>query len=137
MVDTSVISLELAEQESERLQLYEPFLVGRRLLVSFQTACELQYGALRAGWGQRRLQRLSWLLEVKTRVMQSDSETIATAARLRDECDRIGHGLGAKDHEGDRWVAATAIRLGVPLVAHDGIFRDAPRLELLTLVEES
>jgi predicted nucleic acid-binding protein len=137
VVDTSVISLELAEQETERLRLYAPFLTGRRLLVSFQTACELQYGALRGRWGERRLRRLAWLLEVKTKVMQSDGETIVAAARLRSECDRLGHALAAKDHEGDRWVAATAIRPGVPLVAHDGIFLNAPGLQLLTLLDES
>ena len=33
----------------------------------------------------------------------------------------------------DRWIAATAIRLGIPLVSNDGIFRGAPGIELATL----
>lgn len=37
-----------------------------------------------------------------------------------------------KEHEADRWIAASALWLGLPLVAHDGIFRDVPGLELLT-----
>jgi hypothetical protein len=47
-------------------------------------------------------------------------------------CIRTGHGLGQTEHEADRWVAATAIWLQVPLVAHDGIFANVKDLELLT-----
>jgi predicted nucleic acid-binding protein len=53
-------------------------------------------------------------------------------ASLRTWCIRTGHGLGQKEHEADRWVAATAIWLQVPLVAHDGIFANVKDLELLT-----
>ena len=55
-------------------------------------------------------------------------------ANLRAWCVESGHGLGQKDHEADRWVAATAMMLGLPLVAHDGIFNDVDGLELLTLL---
>lgn len=135
VVDTSVISAELDERFSERRRQYEPILAGRPLLVSFQTAAELRYGALRARWGPLRLRRLERLLTEGARPVESDPEMAAAAARLRVDCELAGHGLGAKDHEGDRWVAATAMRLGVPLVAHDGIFLNAPGLELLTLLE--
>lgn len=53
-------------------------------------------------------------------------------ATLRAWCVNNGHGLGQKEHQADRWVAATAIRLGIPLVAHDGIFTNVKQLELLT-----
>ena len=43
-----------------------------------------------------------------------------------------GHGLGQKEHEADRWVAATAVWLQIPLVAHDAIFTNVKDLELLT-----
>jgi predicted nucleic acid-binding protein len=45
---------------------------------------------------------------------------------------RNGHGLGHEDHEPDRWVAATAIRLGVPVVVHDAIFSGAKDLLLIS-----
>ncbi len=45
---------------------------------------------------------------------------------------RNGHGLGQKIHEADRWIAATAMLLNVPLVAHDAVFRDVHGLELIT-----
>jgi predicted nucleic acid-binding protein len=41
--------------------------------------------------------------------------------------------LGASLHDGDRSIAATAVRLGVPLVSHDGIFADVPGLELIAV----
>ena len=51
-------------------------------------------------------------------------------AQLRVDCERIGHALGQRDHDADRWIAATALRLGVPLVSNDQIFRDVPGLVL-------
>jgi hypothetical protein len=46
-------------------------------------------------------------------------------------CQR-GHGLGEKSYEADRWVAATARYDGASLVSHDGVFIDAPGIELIT-----
>lgn len=36
------------------------------------------------------------------------------------------------DHNGDLWIAAAAIRMGLPLVAHDAVFRGCPGLHLTT-----
>lgn len=47
---------------------------------------------------------------------------------LRTWCVRNGHGLGAKDHEADRWVAAVAIASGLLLATEDTIFDDVPAL---------
>jgi predicted nucleic acid-binding protein len=45
-----------------------------------------------------------------------------------------GHrNLAQKVHDADRWIAATAVRLGLPLVSNDGIFVDVPGLKLETL----
>jgi hypothetical protein len=57
---------------------------------------------------------------------------ITACAELRAACQRIGLALGDKVHDGDRWIAATAIRLRVPLVSHDGVFKDVPVLQLIT-----
>jgi predicted nucleic acid-binding protein len=51
---------------------------------------------------------------------------------LRQSCRQIGHPLSSKIHDGDRWIIAAAIRRGLPLVSHDGVFKSAPRLVLLT-----
>lgn len=135
VVDTSVISTELDERLRDRRAQYEPLLQGRTLFLSFQTVAELRYGALRARWGELRLRRLERLLTAETHPVETDPKMAAVAARLRVDCEEAGHALAAKEHEGDRWVAATAIRLGLPLVAHDGIFFDVPGLELMTKLE--
>ena len=53
-------------------------------------------------------------------------------AQLRVSCERAGHALGQKIHEADRWIAASAIRLGVELVSDDSVFRDVPDLVVLS-----
>ena len=45
---------------------------------------------------------------------------------VMERCQLIGHALGGKLHDGDWWIAATAIRLAVPLVSHDGLFKGCP-----------
>jgi len=50
-------------------------------------------------------------------------------------CQQAGHALGDKFHDGDRWIAATAIRLGVPLVSHDRLFTETPGLQLITAAD--
>jgi len=47
-----------------------------------------------------------------------------TYVTVRAWCVKAGRGLGQKEHESDRWVAATAIWLGVALIAHDAIFAE-------------
>ena len=61
-------------------------------------------------------------------------ELIDTYVSLRHQCVSTGHGLAQKEHEADRWVAATALWMELPLVAPDGIFKDVPGLQLLTLL---
>ena len=69
----------------------------------------------------------------RVEVVHSGPELVAVYAQLRADCVAAGHALGQKEHTADRWIAATAIRLGVPLVSNDGVFRGAPGLQLETL----
>jgi tRNA(fMet)-specific endonuclease VapC len=95
------------------------------------TVAELRFGAKLAGWGPGRFQRLEY--ELGRADISWPGPSLADAyATLRAWCVHMGHGLGQKEHEADRWVAATAVLLGVPLVAHDSIFRNVAGLELLT-----
>jgi len=106
---------------------YAQLLAGRPAFVSFQTVAELRYGAIRRGWGTVRMLRL----DAKVRqavIVHSGDELIAIAAQLRADCEAAGHALCQKQHSADLWIAATAIRLGVPLVSDDGIFRGVPGL---------
>lgn len=47
-------------------------------------------------------------------------------------CQRAGHALSQREDDADRWIAATAIRLGLPLVSNDGVFENTPGLRLET-----
>ena len=110
---------------------YRPVLEGRPAIISFITVAELEYGARLAGWGPDRLRRLEREIARAEIVWPGPNLTQAYAS-LRAWCVRTGHGLGQKEHEADRWVAATAVWLQIPLVAHDAIFTNVKDLELLT-----
>ena len=69
----------------------------------------------------------------RVEVVHSGPELVAVYAQLRADCVAAGHALGQKEHTADRWIAATASRLGLPLVSNDGIFQGAPGLQLETL----
>lgn len=92
---------------------------------------ELRFGALRQGWGTRRLDRLDERV-ARAEVVWAGPELLAEYVALRVRCERIGHGLAQPHHDADRWIAATAIRLGIPLVSHDAVFKGAPGLSLET-----
>jgi predicted nucleic acid-binding protein len=108
-----------------------PVLEGRAAVISFITVAELGYGARLAGWGPERLRRLEYEI-ARAEIVWPGPRLAEAYASLRTWCVRTGHGLGQKDHEADRWVAATAIWLQTPLVTHDRIFANVKDLELLT-----
>jgi len=117
---------------SKLAAVYEPIIVGRPAFISFQTAAELRYGALRRGWGPTRMLKLEARIN-EAEIVHTGPELVLVYAQLRVACERIGHALSQRDHDADRWVAATALRLGIPLVSNDGIFNNVPGLALETL----
>ena len=114
--------------------MYQPFVEGRAALISFVTVAELRFGARLAAWGPQRVRRLDRELE-RAETIWPGPELIDAYVALRCWCVRAGHALGQKDHEADRWVAATAMWLGVPVVAHDAIFANVEGLNLLTKLD--
>ncbi len=126
VIDTDVFGADIVPG-SRLSALYEPIIVGRPAFISFQTAAELRYGALRRGWGQVRMRKLEARIN-EAEIVHSGPELVLAYAKLRVDCERIGHALHQRDHDADRWVAATALRLGIPLVSNDRIFKDVPGL---------
>ena len=125
VVDTMIAGALVARQP---LALkYDVHVEGRPLVVSFATVAELRYGALKANWGSARIEALESRLSAMT-VVTPDSELTDAYAQLRFACQKAGHGLAQKIHEADRWIAATAVRFGLPLVSDDSIFDNAPGL---------
>lgn len=133
VIDTGVFGSELVRRGAPIAEAYRPLVEGRPFIISFVTLAEIRFGAHLAGWGKPRLQRLEQRLAHAT-VVWPGPELVASYVDLRARCVRAGHALGQKDHEADRWIAATALWLGVPLVSHDAIFRDLDGVELLTKV---
>ncbi len=68
----------------------------------------MRFGARVANWGPRRTATLERLV-ANTQVSAPLPEVIAAYVELLTWCVNHGHGLGAKDHEADRCVAATAL----------------------------
>jgi predicted nucleic acid-binding protein len=134
VVDTGVFGANLAPAGQALTFAYRSLLQERRMAISFITDVELRFGATLAKWGQQRLQRLDAAIG-RAKTIWPGPDLVHRYVALRTWCVRSGHGLGQKDHEADRWVAATALWLNVPLVAHDGIFFDVDGLELLTRLE--
>ena len=94
---------------------------------------QARFGAMRAGWGNRRVADLERLL--RSAFVSSPDDLTATAfARLRLACKHAGHPLHQKVHTGDLWIAATAVRWDLTLVSDAGVFDDCPEL---TLIRES
>lgn len=104
---------------------------GRPTLISFATVTEIRYGALKAGWGELRRRGLERNLARFT-IVQPDDRLMQVCAGLRASRVRAGHALGQKIHEADRWIAASAIRLGLELVSDDSVVTDVPNLAVLS-----
>ena len=134
VIDTGVFGARLTLRTRPLATLYEPLIEGHAALISFVTVAELRFGARLAGWGPERLESLERQME-RAEIVWPGPGLTDTYAALRAWCVRSGHGLGQKDHEADRWVAATAIRLRIPLVAHDAIFANVKDLRLLTKLD--
>lgn len=131
VVDTMVISWFFEGRSDPRSTAYRELAGESPVVLSFQTVLELRYGALRAGWGELRVRRLERRIS-QLAIVQPDDAMITVCAQLRNDCRKAGHPLAAKVHDGDRWIAATAIRLGLPLLSDDNVFKDAPKLALIT-----
>lgn len=123
VVDTMVVSWLFDERPNRLAEHYRALIGPRRVLLA----------VLRVGWGQLRRRRLERRIAELT-VVQPDDEMITMCATLRAHCTQIGHALAGKLHDGDRWIAASAMRLNVPLVSHDAIFDGAPSLQLVTAI---
>ncbi|MDP9403217.1 MAG: PIN domain-containing protein [Actinomycetota bacterium] len=129
VVDTMVISWLFEDRPNTLADRYRDLIGRQPVLLAFQTVMELRYGALRAGWGELRRRRLERRV-AELAVVQPDNEMVSVCSELRFRCQQSGHALGDKLHDGDRLIAATAMRLGVHLVSHDRLFKNVPGLDL-------
>jgi len=130
VVDTMVMSWLFADRPDPLALRYRDLIGMAPVVLAFQTIMEIRYGRYErdgpscavvvwsGGW---------WSLSSLNPTTRHHHLRGASPG-----CQQIGHALGGKVHDGDRWIAATAIHLGLPLVPEDRAFHGAPRLELLT-----
>ena len=104
-------------------------MAGHQVFLAAVTVSELRYGALVAQWGEPRRQRLEVSIAATTVIPVSDG-LLSAIADLRFACRLAGHPLHDRGHAGDLWIAASAIHIGAPLLAADGVFENTPGLTL-------
>jgi predicted nucleic acid-binding protein len=134
VLDTNVFSAVASEPITPLGRLYATVIDDRYPCVSFATRAEALFGASLAGWGSRRVRRLNDSLS-SVEVVWPGYEVTDAYIRLRAWCHRTGHGFAGKAHEADRWIAATALWLDLPLVTHDRLFLDVKDLQVLTRLD--
>lgn len=127
VVDTMIASAWLGVRDSPRKARWTTLLERSAWVLPFTVVAEMRFGAEVAGWGARRRDVLDRLVAAAG-VMPPLREVTDAYVEVRSWCVRNGHGLGAKEHEADRWVAAVAIAASLPLATEDVIFDAVPGL---------
>ncbi|MGI9156462.1 MAG: PIN domain-containing protein [Marmoricola sp.] len=72
LLDTNVFTAWL-RPNSPLVSLYGKHVIGRRITVTQQTVAEVRYGAIAAGWGERRLEAVERLLR-RSRILPVDDQ---------------------------------------------------------------
>jgi tRNA(fMet)-specific endonuclease VapC len=128
VVDTDVISFLL--KDDTRAQAYRPHLQDKTLVLSFMTVAELYQWAYQRHWGEKRLAWLEDRLHAFV-VAPYDNDLCRQWATVCVERQRAGKPISAQD----AWIAATAVRHGVPLVTHNAV--DFAAITGLTIISQS
>lgn len=123
--DTSTVSAIMRGTHPEHMADWQDAVK----LISIVTVAELHAGAVSAEWGVRRRAELQQTINAYPQV-PIDDQTTLTWADLRASCRRRGVAIG----DNDLWIAATGIRLQVPVASLDG---DFARVEGLDLIDAS
>lgn len=129
LLDTDVLSFLL--KRDSRAGLYQPHLLGKIPAVSFMTVAEIYQWMLVSQWGEARR------AEVETRlrhyvVIPYDKRLSYLWAEVSVQRRRKGRPISCND----AWIAATALRFGMPLITHNGSdYEDIAGLAVITEAE--
>lgn len=126
MLDTNIVSYLL--KKNEIVRPYLQHFSGKLLFLPFISVGELFLWAESAGWGQKRRAELEERLRNYV-VVPYDHEIARLYAQIAAERKRNGRPIGLHD----AWIAACAVRHGVPLATHNAKdFEGISALEILT-----
>lgn len=92
---------------------YQNHIDSHPVVVLFHVVVEIRYGMRRAHWGELRVRRTERLMS-EFSVGELDDATITSYVVLRLRAIEVGHPLGNKVHDGDRWLAASAVSENLP-----------------------
>ncbi|MCC5951379.1 MAG: PIN domain-containing protein [Acidimicrobiia bacterium] len=129
VVDTGIFSASLSRRRRAHLEPHVRRMAGHQVFLAGVTVSELRYGALVAQWGEPRRHRLEESIQATTVIPLSDA-LLGAIAELRYACRLAGHPLHDRTHANDLWIAASALHIGAPLLAADGVFENTPGLTL-------
>ncbi len=126
LVDTDVFSY-LMKPNDTRGKAYSKHVRGKTVTISFITVGELWFGATKRNWGVKKIRALEQRLRSVV-VVPYDSELCKTYAKVRASLPP-----GVSVAPNDLWIAACAIRYGIPLVSNNKKhFEKIPGLTLIT-----
>jgi tRNA(fMet)-specific endonuclease VapC len=117
MSDSLVLDTDVASylfKNSPRAKPFRPLLKGQRLALAFVSVAELFKWTLKRGWGPAKVQLLETALR-RYVVIPYDRELAWAWARLVAACEDAGRPIASSD----AWVAAAALRHGVPLLTNN------------------
>jgi len=116
------------KSKDPRAKIYLRHVENRLLAISFITVGELLFGAVKNKWGERRIDDLKQRLRSVV-IVPYDYELCSTYADLKARLEADGNKIG----DNDLWIAACAVRHGVPLVSNNRRhFERVPGLRLIS-----
>ncbi len=126
LADTNVVSI-LLRPDKRLYPQCAAVASSAQLFISFMTLAELALWPKRNQWGPRRTSDLEKHLDTFTTLFP-DEDTCELWAKITSK----GYFAGRPIATADAWIAATAVRWGLPLVTTD--HRDFAQVTGLTLV---
>lgn len=129
VVDTDAVSFLFRGDIRETF--YLPYILNHRCIISFMTVAELEFGILRANWGEARRKSLTDFVREHFVIFNQTADLCSVWARLRVEAEQKGRHLSSSD----AWIAATAVLLDIPLLTHNR--KDYESLQSLQLISEN
>jgi tRNA(fMet)-specific endonuclease VapC len=126
LLDTNIVSYLF--KGATRAVAYEPHLLNQELAIGMMTVAELFQWARMRNWGALRVQQLEALFNSYT-ILPNDIETCRCWAEVRVARLNVGHPISPQD----AWIAASALRYGLPLITHNANdFQKIPGLAVIT-----